>query len=132
MMIIKTTRQIARHQNVRLLIAGIAALVLWGPMSGGPVVRAGTNPIAAENLQTTGVTSSAVWDINGAGDPTIQGFATDTSVNTGATVNFKIKTTALSYTIDIYRLGYYGGAGARLISQLGTFTGPQNQPACTT
>ena len=34
------------------------------------------------------------WDIDGAGDPSIQGFATDISVNKGGTIQFKIKTNA--------------------------------------
>ena len=36
------------------------------------------------------------------------------SVNVGQTINFKIKTPASSYHIDILRLGYYDGDGARL------------------
>ena len=38
------------------------------------------------------------------------------SVNVGQTINFKIKTPASSYHIDILRLGYYGGDGARIIA----------------
>src|ERR1043166_2986271 len=69
------------------------------------------NPIATENLKAGNPSSE--WDISGAGDLSIQGFATDISVNKGGTVNFKIKTDATDYTIDIYRIGYYNGAGAR-------------------
>ena len=58
------------------------------------------------------------WDINGWGDPTIQGFATDISVNLGETVFFKIKSDSDDYRIDIYRLGYYGGHGARLLDSI--------------
>ena len=47
----------------------------------------------------------------GAGGSTIQGFATDISVNQGGTVGFKIDTTATRYRLDIYRMGYYGGHG---------------------
>ena len=36
------------------------------------------------------------------------------SVNKGGTIRFKVKTTASTYHIDIYRLGYYQGNGARL------------------
>ena len=36
------------------------------------------------------------------------------SVNKGDTIRFKIKTNASAYHIDIYRLGYYQGNGARL------------------
>src|SRR4051794_17684872 len=69
------------------------------------------NPIVAEN-QLQG-TPQSVWDITGAGDASIQGFATDISVNHGQTVNFKINDTAAApYHLDIYRMGYYGGMGA--------------------
>src|SRR5437868_10825540 len=56
---------------------------------------------------------SSEWDIIGAGDLSIQGFATDISVNKGQTVHFKIKTDASDYSINIYRIGYYNGMGAR-------------------
>ena len=52
------------------------------------------------------------WDISGSGDPSIQGFTTDISVNIGQTISFKIKTSASAYHLDIYRMGYYGGDGA--------------------
>ena len=69
------------------------------------------NAIVAENCLTGNPASE--WDISGAGDPTIQGFATDISVNQGGTVIFKVNTNAASYRLDIYRMGYYGGMGAR-------------------
>jgi hypothetical protein len=87
------------------------------------------NSIEAENCNvgTTG------WQIAGVGDLTIQGFATDISVNVGQTINFKINTTATSYHIDVYRLGYYGGTGGRYITTIQpSATLPQNQPACLT
>jgi hypothetical protein len=69
------------------------------------------------------------WDVTGAGDPSIQGFATDISVNQGGTVNFKIDTTAAAYRLDIYRMGYYGGNGARKVATMNR-TGTHNQPNC--
>ncbi|HEV2236528.1 MAG TPA: DUF4082 domain-containing protein [Ktedonobacterales bacterium] len=59
------------------------------------------------------------------------GFSTDISVNVGGTVAFKVKTSAANYTIAIYRIGYYQGLGARLITSL-TPVGAQTQPACLT
>jgi hypothetical protein len=81
------------------------------------------NPIATENALTGNPRSE--WDVINAGDPTIQGFATDMSVNKGTTVRFKINVTGTNrnYTIRIYRLGYYQGNGARLVANLGTFSG---------
>ena len=74
------------------------------------------------------------WQTENNGDPTIQGFATQMSVNVGDTISFKINTPARSYHIDILRIGYYGGDGARKIvsNMQPTATLPQNQPACLT
>ncbi len=91
------------------------------------------NPIACENALVGNPQSE--WDLPGAdaGDPTLQGFSTDISVNRGQTINFKISTTAASYRIDIYRLGYYAGLGARKITSITpTASLAQNQPQCLT
>jgi hypothetical protein len=92
-----------------------------------------TNPIVAENCLVGN--PSTEWDItkinNRIGDPTIQGFATDISVNRGNTVSFKIKTDATNYRLDIYRMGYYGGRGARKVATVSPLLSqPQNQPDC--
>src|ERR1700747_1692275 len=58
------------------------------------------------------------WDLSGPGATNIEGFAVDISVNRGQTVNFKINTNSTNYRIDIYRLGYYGGLGARKVATL--------------
>jgi hypothetical protein len=89
------------------------------------------NAVEAENCLPG--TDSSVWWLDDSGDATIQGFATDISVNAGQTVRFKVKTTARAYTIDIYRLGYYGGLGSRLVANVTpSATLPQSQPACLT
>jgi methionine-rich copper-binding protein CopC len=88
-----------------------------------------SNPITIENALAG--TDSSIWDISGAGDSTLQGFATDISVNVGQTISFKIKDTSLAqYHIEIYRMGYYGGKGARLITTISSSqTLRQTQPA---
>ena len=69
------------------------------------------------------------WDINGWGDPTIQGFGHDISINRGETIFFKIKTDSTDYRIDIYRMGYYGGMGARRVDTIAPSVKlPQHQP----
>ena len=88
-----------------------------------------SNRIVAENCKPGNPESE--WDINGAGDPSIQGFATDMSVNHGETVSFKIRTDATAYRIDVYRIGYYGGMGARLMATMKPSAAlPQHQPDC--
>jgi len=74
------------------------------------------------------------WQVSGAGDPTLQGFATSMSVNAGQTVSFKVLSTAAAYHIDILRLGYYHGNGARKVwaGLLPSAQYPKSQPACLT
>ena len=87
------------------------------------------NPVVAENCLAGNPPSE--WDISGVGDPTIQGFATDISVNRGEIVDFKIDTDTTNYRLDIYRMGYYGGDGARKVATvLPSATLPQTQPPC--
>ncbi|HEV8527746.1 MAG TPA: DUF4082 domain-containing protein [Actinomycetes bacterium] len=89
------------------------------------------NPIVCENSKPGNPPSE--WDISGAGSSTIQGFATDISVDQGQTVQFKVDTPASAYRLDIYRMGYYGGQGARQITTVNPSASlPQNQPNCVT
>ena len=86
------------------------------------------NEIVAENCRTGN--PSTEWAITGAGASNIQGFATDISVNQGDTVAFKVNPEGGAFHLDIYRLGYYAGLGARKVATVaGT---PQTQPACLT
>ena len=87
------------------------------------------NEIVAENcLEGHPATE---WDINGYGDPSIQGFGTDIGIAQGETIEFKIDTDSDDYRIDIYRMGYYGGMGARRVDSFEpSATLPQIQPEC--
>src|SRR3954468_115580 len=126
MMTLTSLHQLARRPRARLLIAVLLTLLCAGREAGRHPMEAQSGPslvITAENAKA----GDADWDISGAGDPSIQGFASDISVNTGQTVDFKIKTDSNNYQILIYRLGYYGGLGARKIATLGPFTTAQNQ-----
>lgn len=89
----------------------------------------GLSAVACENLQPG--TPASTWDVDGAGSDTIQGFATDMSVNAGEMIRFKVKTPASAYVVEIYRLGWYQGNGARLIATVTPSAAlPQTQPAC--
>ena len=84
--------------------------------------------IACENSKPG--TDPGEWEVNGAGSDELQGFATAMSVNKGASVSFKIKAASANFHIDILRVGYYGGDGARMIASGLAPTGPTSQPAC--
>lgn len=99
------------------LIAGLTrrqVLVATAALGALPSYSASANEIQLEN-QDPGSPRSA-WDITSANTST-EGFTTQMSVNRGQTIEFKIKSNR-GYRIDIYRLGYYGGNGARLVHSI--------------
>ena len=80
------------------------------------------NPIVAENALPGN--PYAEWGVPNFRDNSIAGFSTKMSLNSGEIVRFKINVQgAASFTLKIYRLGYYGGNGARLITNLGVLPG---------
>jgi hypothetical protein len=119
----------------RPALAAIVTLLVAGGLATAPAAQAACsaqapNAISVENAKAG--SPSSEWDLSGAtGDGDIQGFATDISVNCGDTVHFKVDTTASNYRLDIYRMGYYGGLGARKVATV-TPTAVQNQAACDT
>src|SRR6516225_6368438 len=114
------------HRSLLLAVAMTAALA---GRAQADQCTTPANAIEAENCLAGNPSSQ--WDISGAGDASIQGFATDISVNRGATVFFKLTTPAAQSRLDIYRMGYYGGLGARFVTSVAINT-PQNQPTCLT
>jgi len=46
----------------------------------------------------------------------IEGYASATSVNGGDPIELFVHTTAARYVIDVFRMGWYGGAGARRVA----------------
>src|SRR5271166_642383 len=126
---------IVRSRISSFLVAGLlVAASLIAVQSAYGSCSSPANPIEAENCLPGNPSSE--WDINygtgtNAGDPTIQGFATDISFDVGSTVYFKVNTDASSYVLNIYRVGYYGGSGARKVAVVNpSVTLPQVQPAC--
>ena len=95
----------------------------------GGVCASPANAVVAENCLAGNPASE--WDVSGVGDTSIQGYATQISVNRGSTVTFKVSTNAAAYRFDIYRMGYYGGLGARRVATVNPSASlPQSQPSC--
>ena len=86
-----------------------------GPTTALATTAALPNAIVLENMKQG--TPESEWLIE-QGDPSIEGFAAQFTVNHGQTVDFKINTDSTNYHIDIYRLGYYGGDGARKVDTI--------------
>jgi hypothetical protein len=88
------------------------------------------NAVYLEN-QLPGTTAWRITNPVSAANPEIAGYASATSVNKGGTLPFKITLAQPGqYTINVYRLGYYGGTGGRSMGSFGPFNGV-TQPACT-
>lgn len=112
-----------------LLPAGFPATFLSSAAAADPCAPL-VNAIACENSKPGSPASE--WDISGAGDSDIQGFATEISVNAGQPIRFKVDTNAANYTIGIYRTGWYQGLGARKIANVTPSAFRQSQPQCRT
>ncbi|MFE2757201.1 DUF4082 domain-containing protein [Actinosynnema sp. NPDC059335] len=82
------------------------------------------NKVACENTKA----GTPDWQVTYR-DDSILGFTTDISATPGGRVDFKMLTSAKSYYIDIYRLGWYDGVGARFQERISRDE-EQNQPAC--
>ncbi|MDP9982906.1 hypothetical protein J2W14_002308 [Pseudarthrobacter oxydans] len=122
---------------IPLAIALVAALLpAAGPAALLPTASAADpcapllNAVACENSKPGAPPEE--WDITGAGDSDIQGFSTEVSVNAGQPIRFKVDTNAASYTIGIYRTGWYQGLGARKIANVTPAAFRQTQPQCLT
>ena len=129
-------------------LAAVAGLLAPVQATGRELLSAGTSPPAAglASAANCAAPANAVvaenclagsppsqWDVSGAGDASIQGFSTQMSVNRGSAISFKVRTPARAWRLDVYRLGWYGGNGARKVASLAPSAAlPQSQPACLT
>lgn len=92
------------------------------------------NPVSVENANPG--SSPAEWELASYGAstaPFITGFTDEPSVNKGEALHFRVGVDSASagvdYQIRIYRLGWYGGAGARLVHTSPVLTSA-TQPDC--
>ena len=89
------------------VLSGVLLSVVFGlnaaSAAAAPCDQPIQNPIVCENSKAGNPQSE--WDVSVAGDPSIQGFSTDISVNHGQIVYFKIDTPSTAYHLDIYRMG---------------------------
>src|SRR5256885_1142139 len=82
---------------------------------------AAANPIQVENSNP----GTPGWDdfASVSQQDAISGYGSKISVNHGDSIDFFVTTTAASFTIDIFRTGWYQGIGARKLASLGSFPG---------
>ncbi|CAN5422920.1 hypothetical protein BH11PSE11_BH11PSE11_01630 [soil metagenome] len=89
-----------------------------------------TNPIQVENGKA-GTTSWMIPSLS-PNQADMEGYASANSVNRGGSIKFFISTTSPSYTINVYRLGWYGGSGGRqMLGPISRAGFMQPRPAAT-
>ena len=135
----KIFRGLRQSAYAVVAVAVASVVTVWGAAQPAHATAC-ANAVACENQQTTGVQDLT----DGAGNLAtytsaygdIQGFATAQSVLPGGTISMKVQSPT-KYSIEIDRLGYYGGKGSRQVSwsmntSTGTFpaTFGSTLPAC--
>src|SRR6266545_1818881 len=114
----------------RSLLAGMTGAAALS----GAAPAATANRIVDENRQS-GTTD---WQLqhyrldSGAGSglrsPMLEGYVSDVSAYPGEPIDLLVSTSPpAKFTVEIYRTGYYGGRGGRLMTKLGPFSG-EEQP----
>ena len=114
----------------RRLIPLTFAIGVLAPAAAGPTLTAAAaNPIVTEN-QETGTTA---WQIGAqpANDTIgqIKGYASATSVSQNQSIKFYVSVyPPQTYSIDFYRIGWYGGLGGRLRLNVPALLGTTQAP----
>jgi len=95
----------------------LLAVVSISPSTASAVTCPNANPVVNENQCKTGTSSWEVSDYS----QNLGGFTTQSSVNLGESVTLKIArngpvSPTRTVNIAVYRMGYYGGLGGRLVN----------------
>src|SRR5438045_6250282 len=106
-----------RRPVKRLASVLIILTLTWLVLAGGPQAR--SNVIEDENLQA----GTTAWQLtNPADNRQIEGYASLTSVPVGGDIQLFVNTKDSTYSLTVYRMGWYGGKGGRQV------LGPQTRP----
>src|SRR4051812_12445544 len=124
------------HHGVRLL-ASLAVLLLSGTLAAGATAEGpgrDATLIERENAKE-GATDWQLTRVrldsrDGFRSPWIEGYCSKQSVKAGESLDIMVSTDPPGrFEIEVFRMGYYGGRGARLMTTLGPFQGkPQPTP----
>ena len=106
-------------------------LSVWA--GGAGTAAAQTNPIQVENAKAGSTDwlltrvarhDDEIYELGWQRRRGIEAYASHTSIKAGEKLDVHVSTYPVNkYSVSIYRMGYYGGAGARLVRSLGPLQG---------
>ena len=107
----------------------LGCVLVLGPASVAVGGARADNPIVVENQHP----GSDQWRVTRGADDIkkqIEGYAGATSTNKGGSITFFVTVNPVqTYTIDVFRMGWYQGKGGRLLQHVGPLDGVR-QPPC--
>ncbi len=117
---------LTRREFVALgVAAGASGFVGCGGVKDPQTTASASNPIVVENAKP----GDPSWVlVKPASQGQIEGYASAPSANRGEQISFFVNTADATFTIEIFRTGWYGGAGARSMGPAVTLPGTV-QPA---
>lgn len=104
---------------------GIAACGLLSGCAGAENVHVPNGPDMINGPQV----AAALQLTDPATNREIEGYASATSINRGESIRLYVNTAEPTYTIEVLRLGWYGGAGSRSMTKPVLQVGQQQEPA---
>ncbi len=102
-----------------LVVSGLGLGLAIDPSASASRARVRANPIQRENA----LPGTPNWRLPRAAKGAIEGYASQIDVLPGNELDLHVSTApATSYRVEIYRIGWYRGSGARLVACLPTCT----------
>ena len=128
-----------KPQAITRLLVSALAMAFW--FGGSATARAQSNPVRLENAKPGSTDwlltrvvrhDDEIYELGWHRRRGIEAYASRTSVKPGETLDVHVSTYPVNqYSVSIYRMGYYGGAGARLVADVNPSAAlPQSQPSC--
>jgi hypothetical protein len=115
--------------------AGPRPTASLGPAASAPADAVAARPdrgpgwVAAENRRP----GTSAWRITHLGERNaIEGWADRVSATNGDRVRLYVSTTARRFQVEVYRMGWYGGLGGRLLWRSGPLPGRRQPPPVRT
>src|SRR5256886_9740122 len=116
------------RRKIAVAVLMLGPLAVLAPVAPTPAAAA-ANPIVTENQQPGADTWLIGPQQGDDGSGQIKGYASATSVLQNQSLTLYVTVNPVqTYTIDVYRIGWYNGAGSRLLPHDGPLQGTQQSP----